>query len=138
MSVERWETTRGGLPRAPRYDLQIPVRVRLMGGSGWLEGLTANVSRSGVLFRAAGDLRPDALLEMGLMLPSLLGLGGSASQVLCLGCVVRVDEGSDGQYGYAASIWGYRFVRNGAAPAESEQFIALPPQPPACDLDARP
>lgn len=41
-------------PRAVRYELRVPVRYRAPGQEHWTEGITANVSPSGVLI--TGDL----------------------------------------------------------------------------------
>jgi hypothetical protein len=38
--------------RATRFDLHLPLKYRLVGESGWREGTTENISRSGMLFQA--------------------------------------------------------------------------------------
>ena len=37
--------------RATRFDLHLPLKYRLVGESGWREGTTENISRSGCFFR---------------------------------------------------------------------------------------
>ncbi|HXP15601.1 MAG TPA: ATP-binding protein [Terriglobales bacterium] len=81
--------------RATRFDLHLPVKYRLVGESGWREGTTENISRSGMLFRAEESVAPNAQLEINLVLPAEIA-GLAAAEVVCRGEVVRtVQTGAD-------------------------------------------
>jgi PAS domain S-box-containing protein len=81
--------------RATRFDLHLPLKYRLVGESGWREGTTENISRSGMLFRAEESVAPNAQLEINLVLPAEIA-GLAAAEVVCRGEVVRtVKTGAD-------------------------------------------
>jgi PilZ domain len=67
-SVEHWEVIDGGTPRAPRYALYLPLRYRLRRELGWHRGVTMNISRSGLLFRAEELIPPQSKIEVRLQL----------------------------------------------------------------------
>jgi hypothetical protein len=95
--------------RAHRFSLQLPMKYRPVGHTGWREGTTENISRSGVLFRAPDLLEPNTSVEMRVALP----VGPTPElfpQVLCTGRIVRtVGISSNEPYpALAASIIGYR------------------------------
>jgi hypothetical protein len=101
-------------PRATRYEVSAPLVYRCVGDDSWVTGLTVNVSRTGVLFRAP---RPSAVaatrIEFILLLPSL-GLPGR-SRVQCQGRIVRHDAASSvDECVLAATIDAYDFL--GVAP----------------------
>ena len=52
------------VPRAERYAIPIAILYRSPGELDWQPGLTENISRSGVLFRAHRRLEPNTPLEM--------------------------------------------------------------------------
>ena len=60
------------LPRAERFAIPITILYRSPGEADWRPGLTENISRSGVLFRADRHLAPDTPLEMMLDFPTIL------------------------------------------------------------------
>jgi PAS domain S-box-containing protein len=74
--------------RARRFNLQLPLRYRLLGEHSWIPGTTENISRSGLLFRAQEVLQPNAQVEINLVLPSEIA-GLAATEVVCRGEVVR-------------------------------------------------
>jgi hypothetical protein len=78
------------LPRAQRYAIPIAILYRSPGERQWLPGLTENISRSGVLFRAERSLEPDTQLELMLDLPSVIA--PSAGKSLRRGRVVRAAQ----------------------------------------------
>jgi hypothetical protein len=82
--------------RATRFDLHLPLKYRLVGESGWREGTTENISRSGMLFQAEEPIAPNAQLEINLVLPAEIA-GLSAAEVVCRGEVVRTAR-SEGEY----------------------------------------
>ncbi len=86
------------------------LRYRPWGDRLWREGLTENISRSGVLFRAEQPVPVKSAIEMLLALPVEVG-GGENSIVICRGRVVRTEPGKDdGSLAVAATITGYRLT----------------------------
>jgi hypothetical protein len=94
---------------APRVPIRMRVRYREPGDGEWIEGLTENISRSGILFRGQPIGEPRAALEMIVILPETAqGPGGRA---LCDGHIVRlVSKDGSGPMAFAAKISSYRFV----------------------------
>ncbi len=68
--------------RATRFDLHLPLKYRQVGESGWREGTTENISRSGMLFQAEECIAPNAQLEINLVLPA--EIAGSGRGRSCL------------------------------------------------------
>jgi hypothetical protein len=89
--------------RATRFDLHLPLKYRLLGESGWREGTTENISRSGMLF-----ITPNAQLEFNLVLPAEIA-GLAAAEVICRGEVVRTVESGTVSPTLAAKILQYHF-----------------------------
>ena len=108
-SSEVWDFDGEHRPRAPRYLVSLPMRYRLAGEPTWWDGVTGNVSRSGVLFSAAGAITPDRVIELALC------LSPGAAEVLCVGRVVRTGT-SEGAAWVAALIEEYR-LEGSARPA---------------------
>jgi hypothetical protein len=98
--------------RAPRFTIEIPLYFRQRGESAWRQGMTDNISRSGVLFRTSEALDSAAPIEMHFALP-LQASGHAGAVVACRGLIVRVVPPSspDALPGFAATISRYRFVR---------------------------
>jgi len=96
--------------RATRFDLHLPLKYRLIGESGWREGKTENISRSGMLFQAEEPIAPNAQLEINLVLPAEIA-GLSAAEVVCRGEVVRMIDPESGTVSptLAAKILQYHF-----------------------------
>jgi PAS domain S-box-containing protein len=96
--------------RATRFDLHLPMKYRLLGESGWREGTTENISRSGMLFQAEEPIAPNAQLEINLVLPAEIA-GLAAAEVVCRGEVVRTarSEGETVSPTLAAKILQYHF-----------------------------
>jgi hypothetical protein len=81
------------LPRAERYAIPIAILYRSVGEADWRPGLTENISRSGVLFRADRRLEPNTALEMMLDIPPIVSASQSGS-ALRRGRVVRAIQPS--------------------------------------------
>jgi len=81
------------VPRAERYVIPIAILYRRSGELDWKPGLTENISRSGVLFRAERPLEPNTPLEMMLDLPLVVAAPVSGT-VLRRGRVVRAVPAS--------------------------------------------
>ena len=96
--------------RAQRFNLQSPLKYRLLGESVWCNGTTENISRSGMLFRVEETIQPNAQLEINLVLPAEIA-GLSSVQVICHGEVVRTVELEQPIVGpaLAARILRYQF-----------------------------
>jgi len=96
--------------RATRFDLRLPLKYRRVGESGWREGTTENISRSGMLFQAEESIAPSALLEINLVLPAEIA-GLAAAEVVCRGEVVRTIDPESGNVSptLAAKILQYHF-----------------------------
>ncbi|MFY9843113.1 MAG: ATP-binding protein [Terriglobales bacterium] len=98
--------------RARRFNLHLPLRYRPLGEQSWRPGTTENISRSGLLFQAQEVLRPNAQLEISLVLPPEIA-GLASTEVICRGEVVRsIEAQGQGQAvtpALAAKILQYRF-----------------------------
>ena len=96
--------------RAQRFNLQLPLKYRLLGESAWRNGTTENISRSGMLFRAEETIQPNAQLEINLVLPAEIA-GLSTAEVICHGEVVRTVQLEQPTVGpaLAARILRYEF-----------------------------
>ena len=85
---------------------------RRVGEEGeWQQGLTANVSRTGVLFQTQTTMKPHTALEMRLVFPAEI-VGQAAGQVVCRGEVVRADSPTlqEPQSTLAATIGSFRML----------------------------
>jgi hypothetical protein len=51
------------VPRAPRSALDVPVRIRRIGATGWEPGQAVNISRSGLLIEVRGSFRCHDTIE---------------------------------------------------------------------------
>jgi hypothetical protein len=76
------------LPRAERFAIPIAILYRSPGELDWRPGLTENISRSGVLFRAEHRIEPNTLLELMLDLPTMVAVQAPGT-ALRRGRVVR-------------------------------------------------
>ena len=59
-----------GLPRALRFHARLTTRYRTRGSVDWHDGVTENLSRSGVLFRSIYPLEPKTPIDMFWELPT--------------------------------------------------------------------
>jgi hypothetical protein len=99
--------------RARRFPFGLELRYRPVGQGEWHEGLTENISRSGVLFRSADILDVDTPVEMSFTLPA----GPVAPVIQCEGRIVRsvLPGPFQAPPGMAATISDYRFLRADSA-----------------------
>ena len=101
---------------ARRYDLALPVTVRLSAGveGPQQKGTTRDVSTRGVYLLLERTVNPHADFDLTMVLPTEMA-GGTGVFVRAVGRVVRVEEWSrDGnpRTGVAAMIRRYEIVRN--------------------------
>lgn len=108
--------------RARRYEIGTSIRYRVRGEKEWREGVTENISISGVFIRASHALEPNTSIEMRFFLPVELE-DEFAAEVFCRGLVVRASGHSAvAQSGFAARILHSRFLRQTGRNAE----VAVP------------
>jgi PilZ domain len=105
--------------RARRYEIGAIIRYRVRGEQDWHEGVTENISISGLLIRASRRLEPETAIEMRFFLPVELH-GECAAEVFCRGLVVRSSDcaGKAGEVTIAARIVHSRFLRQMGRKAE--------------------
>jgi PilZ domain len=82
---------------APRKNLAVPLQFRITNINDALmyRGLTTNLSEHGVHFTTEQTLALGAPLEMFLCVPQVL-TGRRIESVRCIGRVVRVEQGFEG------------------------------------------
>lgn len=78
-------------PRERRLHHHVPVEFKVRGCEEWQQGISQNVSHSGLLLKCAMPLVEGQSLELKLEMPSEL-TGETPAQVLCRGLVARVTE----------------------------------------------
>ena len=105
--------TRFEVPRAHRYPVAFGLRYRQSADLPWFDGLTENVSISGVLFVGDQELRKNTTVQVNLMMPPHL-VAPAAARVVCVGRVVRVEPPRvpDGRPTLAITIADYRLKRS--------------------------
>lgn len=105
--------------RARRYEIGTLIRYRARGERQWREGVTENISISGVLIRAEEVLEPRTAIEMRFLLPIELD-GERAAEVFCRGLVIRSSKCRFpvGTVTIAAKIVHSRFLR----PASGQEY----------------
>lgn len=100
------------ISRARRYEIGTLIRYRARGEREWHEGVTENISISGVLIRTRQALEPKTAIEMRFFLPIELD-GECAAEVFCRGLVIRSSKCRfpAGSVTIAARIVHSRFLR---------------------------
>ncbi len=98
--------------RAERFGFHVALRYRAHGEKEWHEGLTQNISHTGVLFWAPYSMEAHTPIEIRFAMPVKIGSKRGA-EVLCQGEIVRTlpPASSNAQPSLAARILEYRFVR---------------------------
>jgi PAS domain S-box-containing protein len=101
--------------RAPRFQVQVPLKYRRLDEEKWHDGETRDISRSGLLFQAGEAnqpnlLQPNVQLEINLVLPAEIA-GLSPTEVVCRGEIVRTvkSAGDEMPAALAAKILQYHF-----------------------------
>ncbi len=80
------------VPRAYRFPLVAPVLYRRRGRRSWQDGVSVNMSRTGLLFATADEVLPTGeRIEFRIRLPNLQGTRGC--EVQCVGEVMRSMPG---------------------------------------------
>ena len=94
--------------RARRFPLTLPIRCRRPGEEGWMEGVTINISSSGVLFRTREPLDVDTQVEMRIVLGES---PAQAGELQCDGHIVRIESGDPTTPSMAATFSRYNLQR---------------------------
>jgi c-di-GMP-binding flagellar brake protein YcgR len=99
---------------ARRYDLSLPVLIRVPVERDPCSGKTRDISTRGVYFLIENRLTAGAELDLTMTLPAEV-TGGTEVFIRAIGKVVRVEdapEDGDRRMGVAALIQRYEIVRN--------------------------
>lgn len=98
---------------ARRYDLSLPVLIRVPVERDARDGKTRDISTRGVYFIVENNLTAGSELDLTMTLPAEV-TGGTEVFIRAIGKVVRVEKtaGHDGRHGVAALIQRYEIVRN--------------------------
>ena len=99
---------------ARRYDLSLPVLIRVPVEQDARNGKTRDISTRGVYFVIDNRVNAGAELDLTMTLPAEV-TGGTEVFIRAIGRVVRVEKGpgeNGQQVGVAALIQRYEIVRN--------------------------
>ena len=98
--------------RAPRYSLPIAILYRTPGDPTWQEGQTENISRSGVLFRAARAIESNTVVELMLEIPNFIATSVEGPAI-CRGRIVRAVAPSllEDRPAFAAAVLEFELAR---------------------------
>jgi hypothetical protein len=98
--------------RASRYEIGMAIRYRVRGEGEWRQGVTENISMSGMLVRTNCSLNKQTAIEMRFFLPLELH-DECAAEIFCRGTVVRSSDctADAGAAFFAARILNSRFLR---------------------------
>jgi PilZ domain len=95
------KTTSGERRSRERMPVRVPVKVRHEGNEH--EGLTRDLSSSGIFLYSESGMKAGSKLELVIMLPPGLGFG-PGGWTLCEASVVRVEEADGKGLGIAATL----------------------------------
>jgi len=84
-----------------RMPVRVPVKVRHQGGEQ--QGLTRDLSSSGIFLYSESGIKAGSKLELVIMLPPGLGVG-PGGWTLCQASVVRVEKSEGKGMGIAATL----------------------------------
>lgn len=107
-----------------RFDVHVPVSVRLSGSEHESTGFTEDLSSRGTFFFTDFPLAPGEAIEVTLVMPSEITLGQSM-RVRCQGTVLRVVQPSVGtRLGVAVHFAGYEYLADLAPTADSSDAFS--------------
>jgi hypothetical protein len=103
MTEKTTSTSRSSADRRSRQrvPVRVPVKVRYEGDER--QGLTRDLSSSGIFLYSEPGIKAGSKLELVIMLPPGLGLG-PGGWTLCQASVVRVEESEGKGVGIAATL----------------------------------
>ncbi len=83
-------TKRAWQPRDRRLRHRVAVQFRISTNYVWTDGMTENISRTGMLFRSPKAIEVGSAIELDFEMPQEI-TGEANSRVMCEGKVVRVE-----------------------------------------------
>ena len=95
--------------RAQRFPLELPIRYRRVGDLEWLDGITEDISHSGVLFRVEQTFDVDTAIDVRIVLPAAMP-AGTASEVVCQARIVRAEMSRAERAALAAAFSQQRLI----------------------------
>lgn len=105
-----------------RFNLHVPVSVRLTGAEHESCGFTQDLSAQGTFFFTDFPLAVGEVIEVTLLMPSEITLGESM-RVRCQGTVLRVVQPAVGtKLGVAVHFTGYEYLAESAPHEVSDSF----------------
>jgi len=113
-------------PRERRLRHRVSVLFRIPGSDKWVEGVTENISRSGLLFRSSSPLEVGSSVELILEMPHEL-TGDDNARVVCEGALVRVEtvpavrKKEQSSFLMACTITQYKFAPSGVQAIVAKQ-----------------
>jgi hypothetical protein len=108
-----------------RFDVHVPVSVRLSGSQHESCGFTQDLSARGSFFYTDFPLASGEAIEVTLVMPSAITLGENM-RVRCQGTVLRVIQPSVGtRLGVAVHFTGYEYLTDPVAPEASDAFSRI-------------
>jgi hypothetical protein len=107
-------------PRTPRFEMRIPVRIRVLnsGAEASLSTESLNVSATGLLFSTYARYESGTPVEMLFRMPEEI-TGQSANHWRCTGQVVRIEERETPTSRFDVGVKFYCY----------EVIVQSPPQP---------
>ena len=116
-------TKRAWQPRDRRLRHRVAVQFRISSNYVWIDGITENISRSGLLFRSPKLIEVGSALELDFDMPLEI-TGEGAARVICEGKVVRVEAvppsrtNKQPTFLVACAIKEYKFAPAAEPPSE--------------------
>jgi hypothetical protein len=108
-----------------RFDLQVPVSVRLAGSQHESDGFTQNLSSRGTFFYTDFPVAAGEAVEVTLLMPSEITLGESM-RVRCQGTVLRVVQPALGtRLGVAVHFSNYDYLGEPAIRDATDAFSRI-------------
>lgn len=100
--------------RMPRFDMQLPIELKLDPQLGEVVGITRDLSSAGLYFYTRPALGDLAQVELIVTFPPELTLVKSV-KVRCVAKIVRQDGPTPKGFGVAAAIQKYEFITTASA-----------------------
>lgn len=108
-----------------RFDVQVPVSVRLSGAQHESCGFTQDLSARGAFFYTDFPLAVGEAVQVTLLMPSVITLGQSM-RVRCQGTVLRVVQPASGtKLGVAVHFSSYEYLAETVADNASDAFSRI-------------
>ncbi len=105
--TDKIRTTENDRRSDRRVPIRVPVKVRHQGGEH--EGITRDLSSSGIFLYSESGMKAGSKLDLVIMLPPGVGLG-PGGWTLCQASVVRMEESDGKGMGIAATLDRIEFL----------------------------